>query len=78
LGTIDNLRGVDGILLAEALAGSTLQAQLLDVYAREEAALTHLSMMYDTWLTTSRLHIEIVSLLVNSFSYASGHQSGVF
>jgi hypothetical protein len=50
LGTIDNLRGVDGILLAEALAGSALQARLLDLYVREEAALTHLSMMYDTWL----------------------------
>jgi hypothetical protein len=54
LGTIDNLRGVDGVLLGEALAGSTLQAQLLDLYVREEAALTHLSMMYDTWLNNPR------------------------
>jgi len=50
LGTIDNLRGVDGVLLGEALAGSRLQAQLLDIYVKEEAALTHLLMMYDTWL----------------------------
>ena len=50
LGTIDNLRGVDGVLVGEALAGSTLQAQLLDLYVREEAALTHLSMRYDEWL----------------------------
>lgn len=53
LGTIDNLRGVDGVLLGEALAGSTLQAQLLDIYVREEAALTHLSMLYDTWLNNA-------------------------
>jgi hypothetical protein len=53
LGTIDNLRGVDGVLLGEALAGSTLQAQLLDIYVREETALTHLSMMYDTWLSNA-------------------------
>lgn len=32
LETIDKLRGVDGILVAEALAGSPRQGQILDLY----------------------------------------------
>ena len=44
--TIDELLGVDGILLAEALAGSVRERQLLGLYVKEEAALTYLSMIY--------------------------------
>ena len=47
--TIDELRGVDGILLAEALAGSARERQLLELYVKEEAALTRLSMIYQTY-----------------------------
>jgi hypothetical protein len=56
MGTIDNLRGLDEILLAEALVGSTLQTKLLDLYVREEAALTHLSMVYQTWSNAPPKH----------------------
>jgi hypothetical protein len=46
---VDKLRGLDAVLLAEALAGSTRQGQLLELYAKEEAAITQLSKMYEAW-----------------------------
>jgi hypothetical protein len=47
--TLDQLRGLDGVILAEAVAGSPKQDQLLDLYQREEAALSNLTLAYQAW-----------------------------
>jgi hypothetical protein len=49
---IDVLRALDGVLLAEALAGSAQSEKLILSYELGEASLFHLSDAYKTWLGT--------------------------
>jgi hypothetical protein len=49
---IDVLHALDGVLLAEALAGSTQNEKLILSYELGEASLFHLSDAYKTWLGT--------------------------
>jgi hypothetical protein len=49
---IDLLRALDGVLLAEALAGSAQSEKLILSYELGEASLFHLSDAYKTWLGT--------------------------
>jgi hypothetical protein len=49
---IDVLHGLDGVLLAEALAGSAQSEKLILSYELGEASLFHLSEAYQTWLGT--------------------------
>jgi hypothetical protein len=43
------LRALDGVLLAEAIAGSTRETELLDLYQKEEVAVLHVILTYQTW-----------------------------
>ena len=49
LGVINQLRGLDGVMLAEAVAGSAQEDRLLTLYQREEAALFHLELAHQNW-----------------------------
>jgi hypothetical protein len=49
---IDLLHALDGVLLAEALAGSAQSEKLILSYELGEASLFHLSDAYKTWLGT--------------------------
>jgi hypothetical protein len=49
---IDVLRALDGVLLAEALAGSAQSEKLILSYQLGEASLFHLSVTYKDWLGT--------------------------
>ena len=47
--TIDQLRGLDGVLLAEAAAGASQEKRLLDLYVHMEAALGQLTLVHQYW-----------------------------
>lgn len=49
LATLDQLRGLDGVMLAEAAAGSPQQGRLLDLYQRQEGALSGLNGVHQEW-----------------------------
>jgi hypothetical protein len=49
LDTIDQLRGVDAALLAEAVAGSSRAAELIAAYLIEEAAIFRLVITHQDW-----------------------------
>jgi hypothetical protein len=49
LDTIDQLRGVDAALLAEAVAGSSRAAELIAAYLMEEAAIFRLVITHQDW-----------------------------
>ncbi len=50
LAVASELRALDGVLLAEAIAGSARQAELLDLYQKEEAAVFHVTVTHQTWV----------------------------
>jgi hypothetical protein len=47
--TIDQLRSLDGLMLAEASAGSSQEKRLLDLYLHMEAALWQLTLVHQYW-----------------------------
>ena len=70
--SIDQPRGVDEILLAEALAGLAHQEQMQEICVEEETTLTHLSMKYQTWLTSPSSNIEKILFERSSKEPTSG------
>jgi hypothetical protein len=50
LGVANELRALDGVLLAEAVAGSPRETELLNLYAIEEAAVLNVIVARQTWV----------------------------